>query len=107
MIVIDRSVGTCISKTAALVKCPRAAIINVYRECTTKQKTGSQRPTCGRHRLLNARAEKRLARVVHSNRKATVCPISGNLNEGATANFSQRTVRRTLHRIGYRGQRPV
>ncbi|XP_055944578.1 uncharacterized protein LOC129975542 [Argiope bruennichi] len=101
MIVGTRSVGTSISKMAALAKCSRAAIINMHREWTTKQKTGSQRPACGRHRLLNAPDEMRLARVVHSNIRATERQIAGNFNEGATSNVSERTVRRTLHHIGY------
>lgn len=107
MIVGARCVGTSISKTAALVKCSRAAVVNVYKEWTIKQKTGSQRQTCGRHRVLNARSERRLARVVQRNRRATVRQIASHLNQGATVNVSERTVRRTLRRIGYGSRRPV
>ncbi|XP_071040588.1 uncharacterized protein [Parasteatoda tepidariorum] len=105
MIVGARCVGTSISKTAALVKCSRAAVVNVYKEWTIKQKTGSQRQTCGRHRVLNARSERRLARVVQRNRRATVRQIASDLNQGATVNVSERTVRRTLRRIGYGSRR--
>ncbi|XP_042895981.1 uncharacterized protein [Parasteatoda tepidariorum] len=107
MIVDVRSFGTSIIEIAALKKCSRAAVINVYREWTTKQKTGSQRQGCGRHRQLNARAERRLSRVVKPNRRATVSLIVRNSNEGATANVSDRPFHHTLHSIGYGSRRPV
>nr|XP_042900093.1 uncharacterized protein LOC122269731 [Parasteatoda tepidariorum] len=107
IIVGARCVGTSIGKTAALVKCSRAAVVNVYKEWTIKQKTGSQHQTCGRHRVLNARSERRLARVVQRNRRATVRQIASDLNQGATVNVSEWTVRRTLRRIGYGSRRPV
>ncbi|XP_042901316.1 uncharacterized protein [Parasteatoda tepidariorum] len=100
-IVGARCVVTSIRKTAVLVKCSRAAVVNVYKEWTIKQKTRSQCQTCGRHRVLNARSERRLAMVVQCNRRATVRQISSDLNQGATVNVSERTVRRTLRRIGY------
>nr|XP_042908339.1 uncharacterized protein LOC122271383 [Parasteatoda tepidariorum] len=105
MIMGARCVGTSISKTAALVKCSRAAVVNVYKEWTIKQKTGSQRQTCGRHRVLNARSKRMLAGVVQRNRRATVRQIASDLNQGATVNVSERTVRRTLRRIGYGSRR--
>ncbi|XP_042896653.1 uncharacterized protein [Parasteatoda tepidariorum] len=100
MIVGSRCVGTSISKTVALVKCSRAAVVNVYKEWTIKQEVGSQHQTCGRHRVLNARSERRLARVVQSNWRATVRQIASDLNQGSAVNVSERTVRRTLRRIG-------
>ncbi|XP_042903798.1 uncharacterized protein [Parasteatoda tepidariorum] len=105
MIVGARCVGTSISKTAALVKCSRAAVVNVYKEWTIKQKTGSQRQTCDRHRVLNTRSERRLARVVQCNRRPTVRQIASDLTQAASVNVSERTVRRTLRRIGYGSRR--
>ncbi|XP_071039971.1 uncharacterized protein [Parasteatoda tepidariorum] len=107
MIAGARSVGTSISKTAALVMCSRAAVINVYREWTTKQKTGSHRQVCGPHRLLNSRDEIKLARVVQSSRRATLRQIVSNLNADVIASVSERTVHHTLQPIGHRSQRPV
>ncbi|XP_042899800.1 uncharacterized protein [Parasteatoda tepidariorum] len=105
MIVGARCVGTSISKTAALVKCSRAAVANVYKEWTIKQITESQSQTCGRHRVLNARSERRLTRVVQRNRRATVRQIASDLNQGATVNVSELTVQLTLRRIGYGSRR--
>ncbi|GFV34196.1 hypothetical protein TNCV_3484061 [Trichonephila clavipes] len=51
MIVGARNVGTSNSKTAALVKCSRTAMINLFREWIIKQKTGSQCQVCCHHRL--------------------------------------------------------
>lgn len=88
-----RSVGTNISKTDELVKCFRAAVINAYREWITKKKTGPQRQACGRPRLPNAQSEKRIVKIVHSNRRTTVRKIVGNHNQGATTNVSERIIR--------------
>ncbi|XP_042913154.1 uncharacterized protein [Parasteatoda tepidariorum] len=107
MIVGARCVGTSISKTAALVECSRAAVVNAYKEWTIKQKTRSQIQTCGRHRVLNARKERRLARVSQRNRRATGRQIASDLNQGATVKVSELTFRRTLRRIGYGSRRPV
>ncbi|GFW11015.1 hypothetical protein TNCV_4459901 [Trichonephila clavipes] len=43
-----------------------AAVVNVSKEWITKQKTWSQRQAWGRHRLLNALLERRVAEVVLS-----------------------------------------
>ncbi|GFV64184.1 hypothetical protein TNCV_1806831 [Trichonephila clavipes] len=94
-------VGTTISKTASFVKCSKAAAINVYRERISKQKTVFQRQSCGRHRLLEVQSERRIAKVLQSNRRVPILQIEGNLNQGATVNVSERTVRRTLHCVGY------
>ncbi|GFT99466.1 hypothetical protein TNCV_3239201 [Trichonephila clavipes] len=93
----ERSVKSSISETAAFVKCSRAAVINLCREWIPKQKTRFQCQASGRHRLLLARK----GELRKFNRKATGCQIVGNLNQGATANVSERTVHRTLHCKGY------
>ncbi|GFV58955.1 hypothetical protein TNCV_1804931 [Trichonephila clavipes] len=49
-----RSVGTRISKTAMFVEGSRAAVIVVYRERITKQKSGSRRQACGHYKLLKS-----------------------------------------------------
>ncbi|GFW79146.1 hypothetical protein TNCV_3631771 [Trichonephila clavipes] len=73
----------------------------------TKPKPGFQCQTCGHERLLNTRLERRIAQVAQTERRATVLHIVENLNQGATANVTERAVCRTLHCIGYGNQRPV
>ncbi|GFW56643.1 hypothetical protein TNCV_1863531 [Trichonephila clavipes] len=63
-----RSVGTNISKTAALVKCSRKAAI---KEWIPKQKIGSKRQICSHHMLLKTRLERRIAKAVQCKRTVT------------------------------------
>ncbi|GFV83006.1 hypothetical protein TNCV_1180201 [Trichonephila clavipes] len=106
-----RNPGTSIRKTAALVKFSRAAVINVYREWIPKQKTRFEFQVCGHHRLLKIHSERRIAKVVHSNRRITTFQIVGNFNQGETTNVYERTVPRTLHYVDYgsrrQGQKPL
>ncbi|GFU71885.1 hypothetical protein TNCV_1628261 [Trichonephila clavipes] len=67
MVVGARSVGTSISKTEELQNFSRAAVINIHKKGITKQKTGSQRQDCGRHRLMKFRTERKITKVVQSN----------------------------------------
>ncbi|XP_042905130.1 uncharacterized protein [Parasteatoda tepidariorum] len=105
MIVGARCVGTSISKTAALVKCSRVAVVNVYKEWTIKQKTGSQCQTCGRHRVLNARSERRLPGMCSATGEQQCDKLQVILIKEQLLNVSERTVRRTLRRIGYGSRR--
>ncbi|GFW26035.1 hypothetical protein TNCV_3317071 [Trichonephila clavipes] len=56
----------------ALVKCLKAPVFNVYCEWIPKQETGSQLQACGHNKPLKVRSERRIAKVVQSNRRATV-----------------------------------
>ena len=76
MIVGARRHGASISKTAEFVKCSRAAVVKVFKDWTVSRKSGSERANCGRQRLVNVRAERRVARLVQDNRRTTVpCQI--------------------------------
>ncbi|ROL44269.1 Muscular LMNA-interacting protein [Anabarilius grahami] len=66
-IVMAKRLGQSISKTVALVGCSRSAVISIYQKCSktvVNLRQGHGRP--------DARGERRLARVVRSNRRATV-----------------------------------
>uniref|UniRef100_A0A8C5M1K7 Transposase n=1 Tax=Leptobrachium leishanense TaxID=445787 RepID=A0A8C5M1K7_9ANUR len=107
MIVGARSHGASISKTAECVKCSRAAVVKVFKEWTVSRKSGSVCANCGRQRLVNVRAERRVARLVQDNRMATVHQITADLNQGSSQMISERAIRRTLHSMGYGSRRPV
>ncbi|GFU45435.1 hypothetical protein TNCV_3625611 [Trichonephila clavipes] len=68
---------------------------------------GSERQACGRHKLLNVCLLRRIVKVGQYNRRTTVHQIAGNLNQGATMNVSEGTVRFTLYSKGYDSRRPV
>ncbi|ROL52036.1 hypothetical protein DPX16_23528 [Anabarilius grahami] len=81
-IVMARRLGQSISKTAALVGCSLSAVID-------------------------ARGERRLGRVVRSNRRATVAQIAQEVNAGSDWMVSEYTVHRSLLRMGLNSHRPV
>ncbi|KAG9346225.1 hypothetical protein JZ751_008050 [Albula glossodonta] len=70
-IVMARRLGQSISKTAALVGCSRSAVVSTYQKWSKEGKAVNRRQGHGRPRLIDARGERRLARVVQSNRRAT------------------------------------
>ncbi|KAK3520344.1 hypothetical protein QTP70_023844, partial [Hemibagrus guttatus] len=64
-IVMARPLDQSISKTAALVECSRSAVVSIYQKWS---KEGTVVKGDGQPRLIDARRERRLARVVRSNR---------------------------------------
>ncbi|ROL41787.1 hypothetical protein DPX16_9378 [Anabarilius grahami] len=71
-IVMARRLGQSISKTAALVGCSRSAVVSIYQKCSKEGTAVNRRQGRGVPRLIDARGERRLVRVVRSNRRATV-----------------------------------
>ncbi|KAI1887120.1 hypothetical protein AGOR_G00202860 [Albula goreensis] len=106
-IVMARRLGQSISKTAALVGCSRSAVVSTYQKWYKEGKAVNRRQGHGRPRLIDARGERRLARVVRSNRRATVAQIAKKVNAGSDRKVSEHTVHRSLLRMGLRSRRPV
>ncbi|GFU16835.1 alpha-catulin [Trichonephila clavipes] len=88
-------------RAARDLKLQRGSYYNVSREWVPQQKPMSRRQVCGRFRQLNAHTERRMVKVIHSNKKATVPQIAGNRNQRATTNVSEQTIRCTLQRTGH------
>ncbi|KAK1890463.1 Resolvase [Dissostichus eleginoides] len=64
-IVMARRLGQGISKTAALVGCSQSAVVSsTYQKCSGDGKPVNRRQGHGWQRLIDARRERRLARVV-------------------------------------------
>ncbi|ROL41229.1 hypothetical protein DPX16_10381 [Anabarilius grahami] len=62
-IVMARRLGQSISKTAALVGCSRSAVVSIYQKWSKEGTVWNRRQGHGRPRLIDARGERRLARV--------------------------------------------
>ncbi|KAK3531747.1 hypothetical protein QTP70_027293, partial [Hemibagrus guttatus] len=91
-IVMARPLDQNISKTAALVGCSRSAVVSIYQKCSKEGTVVNRRQGHGRSRLIDARGERRLARVVRSNRRATVAQIAEEVNAGSDRKVSEYTV---------------
>ncbi|MCI4387991.1 hypothetical protein PGIGA_G00080570 [Pangasianodon gigas] len=78
-IVITRRLGQSISKTAGLVGCPRYAVVSTYQMWSKEGQPVYRQQGDGRPRLNDAHEEQRLARLVRSNRRATVTQIAEKL----------------------------
>lgn len=57
-------------------------------------------------RGIDSRGERRLVRIVRSDRRATLPQITNNYNNGDQKKVSQHTVQRSLLRMGLRSRRP-
>ncbi|ROL18763.1 hypothetical protein DPX16_7074 [Anabarilius grahami] len=82
-IVMARRLGQSISKTAALVGCSRSAVVRIYQKCSKEGAVVNRRQDHGRTRLIDARGERRLARVVRSNRRVPGAQIAQEVNAGS------------------------
>jgi len=106
-IVMARRLGQSISKTAALVGCSRSAVVSIYQKWSKEGTVVNRRQGHGRPRLIDARGERRLARVVRSNRRATVAQIAQEVNAGSDRKVSEYTVHHSLLHMGLHSCRPV
>ncbi|GFX60089.1 HTH_Tnp_Tc3_2 domain-containing protein [Trichonephila clavipes] len=67
----------------------------------------SDRANCKGHLALALRGERRLRRIVRSQRSQTLAQITTQLNEGVSCTVSKQTVQHSLHRMGFRSHRPM
>lgn len=104
-IVMARRLGRSISKTASVVGCSRSAVVSTFQRWSKQGRLVNQRQGHGRPRLIDECGERRLARLVHSNKKATVAQIAEEVNAGSDRKVSEHTVHRSLLRLGLRSRR--
>ena len=97
-----------------LQNCSSCGAFLVYSgQCLSKVVQGREgtvvngRQSHRRPRLTDACGEQRLARMVRSNRWATVAQISEEVNVGSDRKVSEHTVHRSLLRMGMHNRRPV
>ncbi|MBN3303181.1 PRDM9 methyltransferase, partial [Amia calva] len=82
-IVMASRLGQSISISTALVVCSRSAVVSTYQKWSKEGKAVNRQHGHGQPRLIDARGERRLARVVRSNRRATVPQIAEKVNAGS------------------------
>ncbi|GFV27853.1 hypothetical protein TNCV_4240821 [Trichonephila clavipes] len=65
---------TSISRTVTLAECSKAVVFKISR-----QEAESKRPACGHQRRLKVRSANRIAKVIQSNRRATMLQTPANV----------------------------
>ena len=81
MVVGARHIGLSVSRTAMLLGF-HTTFSCVYQEWSTTQRTSSQWQASGRKWLIDERGQRRLTRIVQSNRRATVSQLTVKYNIG-------------------------
>ncbi|KAK3557806.1 hypothetical protein QTP86_002693 [Hemibagrus guttatus] len=106
-IVMARPLDQNISKTAALVGCSRSAVVSIYQKWSKEGTVVNRQQGHGLQRLIDAHGERRMARVIRSNRRATIAQIAEELYAGSYRKVSENTVHRSLLCMGLDSRRPV
>lgn len=106
-IVDARRMGHSISEIVRQLGFSRSTVSRVYQEYMDGGKKTSDRANCKGQLALTVRGERRLRRIVRSQRSQTLAQITTQLNDGASRTVSKRTVQRSLHRMGFGSRRPT
>ncbi|KAK3537255.1 hypothetical protein QTP70_005484 [Hemibagrus guttatus] len=68
------------------------SVVSIYQKWSKEGAVVNQRQGHGRPRVIDAHGERRLARVIRANRRATVAQIAEEVNAGSDRKVSEYTV---------------
>ncbi|GFW67449.1 HTH_Tnp_Tc3_2 domain-containing protein [Trichonephila clavipes] len=106
-IVGARRMGNSISEIVRQLGFSRSIVSGVYQEYMDGGQKNSDWANCKGQLAWTVRDERRLSRIVRSQRSQTLAQITTQLNDGTSSTISKGTVQRSLHRIGFRSHRPT
>ncbi|GFV53915.1 uncharacterized protein TNCV_4276931 [Trichonephila clavipes] len=104
-IVSARRMGYSISEIVRQLGFSRSTVAIVYQEHMDGGQKTSDRANCEGQLAFTVRPERRLRRIVRSQRSQTLAQITTQMNEGANGIVGERTVQRSLHRMGFGSRR--
>ncbi|GFT95835.1 HTH_Tnp_Tc3_2 domain-containing protein [Trichonephila clavipes] len=99
--------GHSISEIVRSLGFSRPTVSSVYQEYMVGGQNTSDRAKCKGQLALTVRDERRLRRIVRSQRSQTLVQATTQLNDGASRTFSKQTVQRSLPRMGFGSRRPT
>jgi hypothetical protein len=105
MVVGARLICLSVSRTAMLLDFTRSTVTRVYPEWSTTQRASSQRQACGRKWVIDESGQRRLTRIVQSNRWVTISQLTVQHNIGAQRPKKECTTHHTWIRMGYGSRR--
>ncbi|GFV81054.1 transposable element Tcb2 transposase [Trichonephila clavipes] len=106
-IVGARRMDHSVSKIVTQLEFSRPTVSRVYQEYMYGGQKAIDHANYKEQLDLTVRGEKRLRRIVCSQRSQTLALITTKLNDGASRTVSKETVQRSLHRTGFGSRRPT
>ncbi|GFV41256.1 HTH_Tnp_Tc3_2 domain-containing protein [Trichonephila clavipes] len=96
-----------ISEIVRLIGFPRSIVSSVYQEYMDGGQKTSYRTNCRGTLTLKVRSERRLIRIVRSQRSQILAQITTQLNDGASRTVSKWIVQLSRHCVGFGNPRPT
>lgn len=107
VIVGAREMEHSISEVAIKFGFSSTTILRVCHEYRESGKTSNLRHRCGRKKIMQERDQRRLTRIIKSNRHATLSQIAADFNAGPSTSDSVRTIQRNIINTDFRSRRPI
>lgn len=107
IIIGSRAAGTSLKEAAAMTNVSEKTVSRIYLAWKSGRGIASRKRNSGRKSGETERAQRRLHRIVATNRRQTTQQITRNFNVAQDTSVSERTIRRRLQKIGLRSCKPL